>query len=461
MTKLIELVRAGDLAGMQQELAAGANPYAPDKNGFSALQLAAMYGNTPALRSLLDHSVDIRRSTANGWNPLALALRYSHFDAATLLLDAGADVNAPQPLGGVTPLSFAATYGNAAMVQRLLERGADPRATDERGATALDTARLCMEGTPSRRAAYEQIVRRLEAADGREESPRDTLTKQDSGAPGEDFFAYWRENRVAAMTLVDLQADGGLYYYASPYHCTVWVFAGVDSLIISYLLKGDGPDQVRAEVRRLLGALHGRGDPGAWKDRGYPNYAARLDPGTGKLTVACFHPGDWYGLTRIEPLPVHWDQLPAGWPDAYRSRLAELAAERIRLAESSGSFSILDSVGRALVRQSMHAQAERLYRRALAICEETVGAEHTDTASSLQAIGVTLAFQARYAEAEEMLRRALAAWILIRGPEHPYVASALNSIGGVLERQGNHSEANALRDRAKAILEQNQAKTKS
>ena len=144
-----------------------------------------------------------------------------------------------------------------------------------------------------------------------------------------------------------------------------------------------------------------------------------------------------------------------------RSRLAELAAERIRLAESSGSFSILDSVGRALVRQSMHAQAERLYRRALAICEETVGAEHTDTASSLQAIGVTLAFQARYAEAEEMLRRALAAWILIRGPEHPYVASALNSIGGVLERQGNLSEANALRDRAKAILEQNQAKTRS
>ena len=150
---------------IKQLLTAGAEPYAQDtKDGFTALQLAAHCGNALALRTLLDHDVEIPRSTAKDWNPLALALRHASYDAAEVLLDAGVDVNAPQPLGRVTPLSFAASYGNAAIVARLLALGADPHVKDRSGATALDTARRSMSTTPSRRTEYEEIVRRLEAA---------------------------------------------------------------------------------------------------------------------------------------------------------------------------------------------------------------------------------------------------------------------------------------------------------
>ena len=451
VTKLIEFVQADDLAGVRQEIAAGADAYAQDKDGFTALQLAAMYGKTLVLRGLLEHPVDIRRSTANGWNPLPLALRYSRYDAASILLDAGADVNAPQPIGRIAPLKFAAGYGNAPMVQRLLELGADPLATDEQGETALDSARLNMEATPSRQAAYAQIVRLLEAAIRGDKITPITETKRDSDAPGDDFFDYWRENRVASMTLLDLHEDGALYYYESPYSCNVKVFVGVDSLIISYRLNGDRPEQVRAETRRLLDVLHGRRDPAGVMTQFYPNYAARRNPATGELKVANFRPGDWFGLTRL-PLPVHWDQLPGDWPAAHRSRIANLVTERIRIAEQSDSYPVLNAFARALAAQSRYADAERILRRALAICEKTVGLDHEDFAFCVHSVGSSLAFQARYPEAEAMLRRALELWTRLRGPDDPNVASALGSIGSVLERSGNLSEAAVFKARAQEIL---------
>jgi len=454
VTKLIEFVRADDLAGVQQELTGGADAYAQDKDkdGFTALQLAAMFGKTRVLRTLLEHSVDIRRSTANDWNPLTLALRYSRFEAASILLDAGADVNAPQPIGRITPLMFAAGYGNAALVARLLALGADPRPKDEWGNTALDKAKLSMDATPSRQAAYAQIVGLLEAAIRGDKIAQDAGTTQASNAPGDDFFDYWRENRVASMTLLDLHDDGALYYYESPYSCTVWVFVSVDSLIISYRIKGDGPEQVRAETRRLLDALDGRGDPAGVVTQFYPDYAAHRNLATGELKVANFRPGDWFGLTR-QPLPVHWDQLPGDWPAAYRSRIADLVTERIRIAEQADSFPTLNAFARALAAQSRYADAERILRRALAICEKTVGPEHEDVASCVQSVGATLAFQARYPEAEAMLRRALDLWTRLRGPDDPSVASALNTIGSVLERSGNPAEAKVLKARAQEILD--------
>lgn len=455
MTKFNDLVRADDLLGVRQALAAGADPYAPDDDGYSALQRAAMSGgNTLVLNALLSHPVEIRRSSANGWDPLILALKYSHYDAAELLIDRGADVNARQPIGGQTPLHFAAAYGQASLVRKMLRRGADPRATDESGATACDQARICMEGTPTRQTTYREIVELLEAAVERTINKRAAPTQRDD-VPGEKFFAHWRENRVASMTLVDLHADGALYFYASPYNCTVWVFVGADSLIVSYSIRGDGPEQVRAEMRRLLDALHGDSDSDVLRSEGYPNYAAHRGSAAEKLRVACFHPGDWYGLTRIEPLLVHWDQLPPGWPETYRSKIAELVEERIHQAERDSSFAVLDATGRALVKQSLHEKAERIYRRALQVCESTYGADHADTVSSLHALGITLAFQNRYAEAETLMRRALADWIRILGPSHQNVASMLNSLANVLERQCKQAEANALRVPAQASTKPN------
>lgn len=157
-------VLACDLDGMERALAAGADPYAIDENGYTALQIAAQFGKLPSLRYLLEIPVDIDRSSPNGWSPLILALRHNRADAAALLLDAGADVNSSQPIGGVTPLMLAANYGNFQLVQRLLQLGANFRAVDQSGTNALAMARNALDATPSQSEAYAMIVSALEAA---------------------------------------------------------------------------------------------------------------------------------------------------------------------------------------------------------------------------------------------------------------------------------------------------------
>ncbi len=55
-------------------------------------------------------------------------------------LEAGADVDAPDPVFGVTPLAFAALEGQTAMVEELLERGAKLEAPNRDGSSALHSA---------------------------------------------------------------------------------------------------------------------------------------------------------------------------------------------------------------------------------------------------------------------------------------------------------------------------------
>jgi ankyrin repeat protein len=60
---------------------------------------------------------------------------------AGLLLDRGADVNAADARGKLTPLHYAAWSGNVELVQLLVARKADRSAKENRGRTALDLAK--------------------------------------------------------------------------------------------------------------------------------------------------------------------------------------------------------------------------------------------------------------------------------------------------------------------------------
>ena len=53
-------------------------------------------------------------------------------------------------------------------------------------------------------------------------------------------------------------------------------------------------------------------------------------------------------------------------------------------------------------------QAEALYKRALAIREQTRGKDHPDVAQSLNNLGELYRSNGRYAEAEQLYKRALA-----------------------------------------------------
>lgn len=104
--------------------------------------------------------------------------------------------------------------------------------------------------------------------------------------------------------------------------------------------------------------------------------------------------------------------------------------------------------------QGRQDEAERLYQRALALKEKLLDAEHPDVAMTLNNLAVFYKAGQRYAEAEPLYQRALAIFEKALGPQHPKVAVCLDNYAGLLRKLGRAGEAQALKDRAKAIRQE-------
>jgi surface polysaccharide O-acyltransferase-like enzyme len=95
---LVELIRDRDLPGIERLLTSGANPNQGDPEfGVPPLSWAAMYGDAPIARVLIDRGADVNGKDKMGYRALHSAAFLGYFDVAELLIQRGAD---PKARGG-------------------------------------------------------------------------------------------------------------------------------------------------------------------------------------------------------------------------------------------------------------------------------------------------------------------------------------------------------------------------
>jgi beta-lactamase regulating signal transducer with metallopeptidase domain len=165
-TALFEAAEAGDIEGISELLAAGANVNAAIDGDGSPLIAAAREGRLDVARLLLDRGADADMGVEGDGSPLIAAAASGRTDMAALLLDRGASVDLVVP-GDENPLIQASGEGHLPVVQLLVARGADVNArvhvVNNRGEDEWRTA-LGM----ARRAGHQAIVAFLLSAGARE-----------------------------------------------------------------------------------------------------------------------------------------------------------------------------------------------------------------------------------------------------------------------------------------------------
>jgi CHAT domain-containing protein/Tfp pilus assembly protein PilF len=112
----------------------------------------------------------------------------------------------------------------------------------------------------------------------------------------------------------------------------------------------------------------------------------------------------------------------------------------------------LNNLAALYERESRYAEAEPLFKRALAL-REKLGAAHPDVGQALNNLATLYERQDRHADSEPLFKRALAIYQKAAGPEHPAVATLLSNLGQAEKAQGRYGEAEPLIVRSLAIRE--------
>ena len=97
------------------------------------------------------------------------------------------------------------------------------------------------------------------------------------------------------------------------------------------------------------------------------------------------------------------------------------------------------------------AEAEALFKRAIAIREGTLGPNHHHTAESLYSLGNVYRTQRHLVEAEPLLEQAMAIYMKTLGPNHPSTAFSIRNLATLYRLQGRYSEAEPLLQQALEI----------
>lgn len=126
--RLIEAVKADDIARVREIILAGGNVNTTDSENRTPLWYAAASGNLELVGLLADAGADTGAISRYIGTPLHAAAVYDHVAIVEYLLEHGADVDA-RNRRDETPLWTAAHAGTAAVVSFLVGHGADVNAT--------------------------------------------------------------------------------------------------------------------------------------------------------------------------------------------------------------------------------------------------------------------------------------------------------------------------------------------
>jgi tetratricopeptide (TPR) repeat protein len=85
--------------------------------------------------------------------------------------------------------------------------------------------------------------------------------------------------------------------------------------------------------------------------------------------------------------------------------------------------------------QGRNADAEPLYKRALATWEKALGPDHGVVAQSVNELANLYQKQGRFADAEPLYKRALAIREKTFGPDHGLVAQSVNELANLCVRK--------------------------
>ncbi len=103
----------------------------------------------------------------------------------------------------------------------------------------------------------------------------------------------------------------------------------------------------------------------------------------------------------------------------------------------------MSQLGALLWAKALHAEAEPLMRRALAIDERSFGADHPNVATDLNNLAALLQATNRLAEAEPLSRRMVGIFLdftHMTGHEHPHLQTALANYSGILKELGRSDD---------------------
>ncbi len=156
--RLLDAAGAGDLDGVRQALADGADPNAVDDSEATAIQRAAAGGHLDVVRALVAQGVDIDAQDQTCLNPFLTGCIRGDLDLVRTMVEAGADLTRRTRFGG-NGLTPAAEKGHVDVVRYLLEQTRiNVNHTNNLGWTALIETIILGDGGPARQQIVEMLL---------------------------------------------------------------------------------------------------------------------------------------------------------------------------------------------------------------------------------------------------------------------------------------------------------------